>query len=184
MAIINSIFVGKPRNSAGNVVAYVRQGVPCVRSKPTPNKAYQPSVAQRQQQSVFKFLKRNIDAINFMFVIDSLWDAKPKKGKGQSKSNMFYQSWLPHLIAKRSEIAMLPDEKLVSPALFFGDRGVNLDTCTNGLLGTISSPVGESIEGGFAFDFEPAVIASLLDKANRMRPSTIPQLTTDRKSVV
>lgn len=147
MGILRSVALGKSRKSAGELTFYNRIGVACFRQKPTLSPGYKPSVPQRMQQSVFRFFKKNMDAAGLKPFIDTFYDAKPRKGKSETVSNMFYREFMPHVVAEKAAVYALSDADQISPALFLGTPETNRDRLTQGQLGdmTILSGSAESM---------------------------------------
>lgn len=164
MGILNSVALGKSRNSAGNITFYNRIGVGCFRQKAGVSPNYKPSVAQQMQQRVFKFIKANIDASGVMALLRITYDAKPKAGKSQTMYNMFYKSFTPHIVAQKPSIYDLTEDNLVDPAIFLGTPASHSDIFSNGVLGTL--PVVSSSVDGVVVD--AVVLDSLISKANSM----------------
>ena len=163
MGILNSVLIGKGRKSAGNITTYNRLGVSCFRQKPTLSPNYKPSVGQRQQQSVFRFFKANADQAGVKILVDTFNDAKPKTGKSQTAWNMFYQSFMPHIVAQKATIYSLPSDELINPAIFMGKAEENNDGFTRGVLGGL---VGATVStDGVTVD--ASVLDSIIDKANK-----------------
>lgn len=164
MGILNSIVLGKSRKSAGGATFYVRLGVPCFRQKPVRSEGYKSSVPQRMQQSVFRFTKANVDASGIKSFVDMFYDAKPRKGKSETKFNMFYRAFMPHLVANKTNIYELPQDDIINPVLFLGTPATNRDKLTNGQLGTLI------IESGSASSMviSEVVLNQLIDKANAL----------------
>ena len=137
MGILNSVALGKSRNSAGNITFYNRIGVGCFRQKAGVSPNYKPTAAQQMQQRVFKFIKANIDASGVMSLLRIIYDAKPKAGKSQTMYNMFYKSFTPHVVASKPAIFDLPIDRLENPAIFLGLAGAHTDIFSNGVLGAL-----------------------------------------------
>lgn len=164
MGILNSIALGKSRKSAGNVTFYNRIGVSCFRQKPVRSPGYKSSVPQRMQQSVFRFMKANVDASGVKAFVDTFYDAKPRKNKSETKFNMFYKAFMPHLVAQKPTIYELPVDDLVNPAIFLGTPASNQDKLTNGQLGVLN------IQGGVigSFSIDEVTLNQIIDKANTL----------------
>lgn len=168
MGILNSVALGKSRNSAGNITFYNRIGVGCFRQKAGVSPNYKPTVAQQMQQKVFKFIKANIDASGVMALLRLTYDAKPKAGKSQTMYNMFYKSFTPHIVAQKSAIYALADDALVKPVTFLGDPGSHDDVFSNGVLG----PLATKSVGRTSVVVDATVLNNLVDKANSMLSSS------------
>lgn len=164
MGILRSVALGKSRKSAGELTFYQRIGVPCFRQKPTRSPGYKSSVPQRMQQSVFRFMKANLDAANLKSFVDLFYDAKPRKGKSETKMNMFYRSFMPHLVNQKPIIYALPVDDLVAPGIFLGDPGSNNDKLTNGQLGDLAILSGSVTE----FTMSQVALDQIIDKANAL----------------
>lgn len=164
MGILNSVALGKSRNSAGNITFYNRIGVGCFRQKAGVSPNYKPTVAQQMQQRVFKFVKANIDASGIMALLKLTYDAKPKAGKSQTMYNMFYKSFMPHVVMQKPAIYELAEDNLVNPAIFLGTPANHSDIFSNGVLGAL--PVVSSSVDGVVVD--AVVLDSLISKANSM----------------
>lgn len=164
MGILNSVALGKSRKSAGNITFYNRLGVGCFRQKPSANPSYRPSVAQSMQQKVFKFFKANVDASAIQSLLKLTFDAKNKAGKSQTMYNMFYKSFMPHIVAQKSAIYGLSEEDLVSPSLFLGAAGSHNDAISKGVLGLPSVVILPSNK----FSIDAAILDEMLNKANTM----------------
>lgn len=164
MGILNSVALGKSRNSAGNITFYNRIGVGCFRQKAGVSPNYKPSVAQQMQQKVFKFIKANIDNSGVMALLKLTYDAKPKAGKSQTMYNMFYKSFTPHIVAQKPTIYALTEDDLVNPAIFLGTPAAHNDIFSNGVLGALSV-VSSSVDGVVV---DAVVLDSLIDKANTL----------------
>lgn len=164
MGILNSVALGKSRKSAGNITFYKRLGVGCFRQKPSANPSYRPSIAQSMQQKVFKFFKANVDASAIQSLLKLTFDAKSKAGKSQTMYNMFYKSFMPHIVAQKSTIYELGEEDLVNPALFLGAAGSHNDAISKGVLGLPSISIVE----GNKFTIDAAILDEMLNKANTM----------------
>ena len=162
MGILNSVALGKSRNSAGNITFYNRIGVGCFRQKAGVSPNYKPTAAQQMQQRVFKFVKANIDASGVMSLLRIIYDAKPKAGKSQTMYNMFYKSFMPHVIMAKPAIFDLPIDKLENPAIFLGAAGAHTDIFSNGVLGAL--PVSAVTETSVSI--ESSVLDSIIAKAN------------------
>ena len=176
MGILNSVALGKSRNSAGNITFYNRIGVGCFRQKAGVSPNYKPSVAQQMQQRVFKFIKANIDNSGVMALLKLTYAAKPKAGKSQTMYNMFYKSFTPHIVMQKPSIYELTEDNLVNPAIFLGTPASHNDIFSNGVLGAL--PVVSSSVDGVAVD--AVVLDSLISKANSMLSAgDIPFTTND-----
>lgn len=162
MGILNSVALGKSRNSAGNITFYNRIGVGCFRQKAGVSPNYKPTAAQQMQQRVFKFVKANIDASGVMSLLRIIYDAKPKAGKSQTMYNMFYKSYMPHVVMAKPAIFDLPIDKLENPAIFLGAAGAHSDIFSNGVLGAL--PVTGVTETSVSI--EASVLDSIVAKAN------------------
>lgn len=168
MGILNSVALGKSRNSAGNITFYNRIGVGCFRQKAGVSPNYKPSVAQQMQQKVFKFIKANIDASGVMPLLRITYDAKAKAGKSQTMYNMFYKSFTPHIVAQKSTIYALEDDDLVKPATFIGAPGTHDDIFSNGVLGTLAVKSASTS----TVTVDATVLDNLIAKANSMLASS------------
>lgn len=176
MGILNSVALGKSRNSAGNITFYNRIGVGCFRQKAGVSPNYKPTVAQQMQQRVFKFVKANIDASGVMALLKLTYDAKPKAGKSQTMYNMFYKSFMPHVVMQKPAIYELAEDNLVNPAIFLGTPANHSDIFSNGVLGAL--PVVSCSVDGVVVD--AVVLDSLISKANSMLSAgDIPFTTKD-----
>lgn len=164
MGILNSVALGKSRNSAGNITFYNRIGVGCFRQKAGVSPNYKPTVAQQMQQKAFKFIKANIDASGVMALLRLVYDAKPKAGKSQTMYNMFYKSFTPHIVAQKPAIYELTEDNLVDPAIFLGAPGSHTDIFSNGVLGSLVAK-SATYEG---VSIDATVLGNLVDKANAM----------------
>lgn len=164
MGILNSVALGKSRNSAGNITFYNRIGVGCFRQKAGVSPNYKPSVAQQMQQKVFKFIKANIDASGVMALLKLTYDAKPKAGKSQTMYNMFYKSFTPHIVMQKPAIYALSEDDMINPAIFLGTPASHNDIFSNGVLGAL--PVVSASVDGVVVD--AVVLDSLISKANSM----------------
>lgn len=164
MGILNSIALGKSRKSAGNVTFYSRIGVSCFRQKPVRSPGYKSSVPQRMQQSVFRFMKANVDASGVKSFVDTFYDAKPRKNKSETKNNMFYRSFMPHLVANKQTIYELPVDDMNSPALFLGTPETNQDKLTNGQLGVLTLNSASLA----AMTIDEVSLNQIIDKANTL----------------
>lgn len=171
MGILNSVALGKSRNSAGNITFYNRIGVGCFRQKAGVSPNYKPSVAQQMQQRAFKFVKANIDASGVMALLRLTYDAKPKAGKSQTMYNMFYKSFTPHIVAQKPAIYELTEDNLVDPAIFLGAPGAHNDIFSNGVLGAFA--VKSASHDKVVVD--AVVLDNLIAKANSLlSPSDTP----------
>lgn len=164
MGILNSIALGKSRKSAGNVTFYSRIGVSCFRQKPVRSPGYKSSVPQRMQQSVFRFMKANVDASGVKSFVDTFYDAKPRKNKSETKNNMFYRSFMPHLVANKQTIYELPIDDMIDPALFLGTPETNQDKLTNGQLGVLTLNSASLT----AMTIDEVSLNQIIDKANTL----------------
>lgn len=162
MGILNSVALGKSRNSAGNITFYNRIGVGCFRQKAGVSPNYKPTAAQQMQQRVFKFIKSNIDTSGVMSLLRMVYDAKPKAGKSQTMYNMFYKSFAPHIVMSKPAIFDLPIDGLENPAIFLGAAGTHSDIFSNGVLGAL--PVSGVTETSVSID--ASVLDSVISKAN------------------
>lgn len=138
MAIFRSIITGSARKSAGDATFYKRIGVQIFRQKPLPKENPTFTVAQKKQQKVFKFMKANLDASNVMTLVNMCYDAKPRAGKSETRYNMFYRAFMPHLVAQKEEIYELDAEELVNNSIFMGTAANNSDKLINGILGEVA----------------------------------------------
>ena len=176
MGILNSVALGKSRNSAGNITFYNRIGVGCFRQKAGVSPNYKPSVAQQMQQKVFKFIKANIDASGVMALLRITYDAKAKAGKSQTMYNMFYKSFTPHIVAQKAAIYELTEDELVQPVTFIGAPGSHSDIFSNGVLGTLAVQSASTS----TVTVDATVLDNLVAKANSMlSPSDTPFAVTD-----
>ena len=175
MGILNSVALGKSRNSAGNITFYNRIGVGCFRQKAGVSPNYKPTVAQQMQQRVFKFIKANIDASGVMALLRITYDAKPKAGKSQTMYNMFYRSFTPHVVGQKPAIYDLTDDNLVDPAIFLGAPASHNDIFSNGVLGAL--PVVSSSVDGVVVD--ATVLDNIVAKANSMLSASDMPFTTN-----
>lgn len=164
MGILRSVALGKSRKSAGELTFYQRIGVACFRQKPAKSPGYKSTVPQRMQQSVFRFMKANVDAANLKSFIDIFYDAKPRKGKSETKMNMFYRAFMPHLVAQKANIYELPAEDQVNPAIYLGTPATNNDKLTNGQLGDLVILTGSAT----SFTMSAVALDQIIDKANTM----------------
>ena len=164
MGILNSVALGKSRNSAGNITFYNRIGVGCFRQKAGVSPNYKPTTAQQMQQKVFKFIKANLDASGVMALLKLTYDAKPKAGKSQTMYNMFYKSFTPHIVAQKPAIYDLTEDNLVDPAIFLGAPASHNDILSNGVLGAL--PVVSSSVDGVVVD--AVVLDGFISRANSM----------------
>lgn len=164
MGILNSVALGKSRNSAGNITFYNRIGVGCFRQKAGVSPNYKPTVAQQMQQKAFKFIKANIDASGVMALLRLVYDAKPKAGKSQTMYNMFYKSFTPHIVAQKPAIYELTEDNLVDPAIFLGAPGAHTDIFSNGVLGSLVAK-SATFEG---VSIDATALDNLVAKANAM----------------
>lgn len=175
MAVSRNLATGKSRKSAGDFTYYTRLGVACFRQKPARSPGYKSSVPQRMQQSVFRFMKQNVDASGVKSFIDTFYDAKPRKGKSETKMNMFYRAFMPHMVAEKAVIYGLAEEAMINPSLFLGQPSSNRDRLSNGVLGTLI--LGESTLASMtiAEDF----LNQILDKANKLISVSATPYTAD-----
>lgn len=175
MAISRSLATGKSRKSAGDLTYYTRLGVACFRQKPTRSPGYKSSVPQRMQQAVFRFMKQNVDASGVKSFIDTFYDAKARKGKSETKMNMFYRAFMPHMVASKISIYGLSEDSMINPALFLGAPATNKDRLTNGVLGTLI--LGESTLSSMTISED--FLSQILDKANKLISVSATPYTTD-----
>lgn len=166
MSILNSIVVGKARNKAGSAVFYTRMGVPCFREKAVLSKNRSYSAAQLAQQKVYKFFKTNLDVFGLMPIVNMLFDQKASSGKGQTKYNLFYKAFLPHIQAQRDEIAQLEDSEMRSAALFFRQPSGYDDKIIEGVLGSSGATLASDTSGDATLTMDALAVQGLLDKAN------------------
>lgn len=164
MGILRSVALGKSRKSAGELTFYQRIGVSCFRQKPSKSPGYKSSVPQRMQQSVFRFMKANMDAANLKSFVDLYYDAKPRKGKSETKMNMFYRAFMPHLVNSKLAIYELPTDNLVAPGLYLGTPSENNDKLTNGQLGDLTLLSGDAA----SFTMSSVALDQIIDKANTL----------------
>ena len=164
MGILNSVALGKSRNSAGNITFYNRIGVGCFRQKAGVAPNYKPTVAQQMQQRVFKFIKANIDASGVMALLRITYDAKAKAGKSQTMYNMFYKSFTPHIVGQKPAIYDLSEDAMIDPAIFIGAPAAHNDIFSNGVLGALAvkSAKVDSVV------VDATVLDNLIAKANTM----------------
>ena len=164
MGILNSVALGKSRNSAGNITFYNRIGVGCFRQKAGVAPNYKPTVAQQMQQRVFKFIKANIDASGVMALLRITYDAKAKAGKSQTMYNMFYKSFTPHIVMQKPAIYDLSEDAMIDPAIFIGAPAAHNDIFSNGVLGALAvkSAKVDSVV------VDATVLDNLIAKANTM----------------
>lgn len=176
MGILNSVALGKSRNSAGNITFYNRIGVGCFRQKAGVSPNYKPTVAQQMQQKVFKFIKANIDASGVMALLRLTYDAKAKAGKSQTMYNMFYKSFTPHIVMQKPAIFELAEDGMVDPAIFLGAPGAHNDIFSNGVLGTLAAQSTSHDK----VVVDAVVLDNLIAKANSMlSPSDTPFSVND-----
>lgn len=176
MGILNSVALGKSRNSAGNITFYNRIGVGCFRQKAGVSPNYKPSVAQQMQQKAFKFIKANIDASGVMALLRLTYDAKAKAGKSQTMYNMFYKSFTPHIVMQKPAIYELAEDNMVNPAIFLGAPGAHNDIFSNGVLGTLAAQSASHDK----VVVDAVVLDNLIVKANSMlSPSDTPFSVND-----
>lgn len=166
MGILNSIVVGKARNKAGSAVFYTRMGVPCFREKAVLSKNRSYSAAQLAQQKVYKFIKTNLDAFGLMSVVNVLFDQKASSGKGQTKYNLFYKAFIPHIQAQRDEIAQLDDSEMKSASLFLRQPAGYDDRIIEGVLGSSGATLTSASTGDATLTMDALAVQGLLDKAN------------------
>lgn len=164
MGILNSVALGKSRNSAGNITFYNRIGVGCFRQKAGVSPNYKPTVAQQMQQKVFKFIKANIDASGVMALLRMTYDAKPKAGKSQTMYNMFYKSFTPHIVMQKPAIYSLSEDELVDPAIFLGAPAAHNDIFSNGVLGALTAKTSYVDD----LTIDAVALDNLIAKANSM----------------
>lgn len=175
MGILNSVALGKSRNSAGNITFYNRIGVGCFRQKAGVSPNYKPTVAQQMQQKVFKFIKANIDASGVMALLRITYDAKPKAGKSQTMYNMFYKSFTPHIVMQKPAIYELAEDDLVDPAIFLGAPAGHNDIFSNGVLGALAVKSA----GTAAVTIGATVLDNLIAEANSMLSASDTPFTKD-----
>lgn len=168
MGILNSVLVGKARKSAGNITTYNRLGVSCFRQKPTRSPGYKSTVPQLMQQSVYRFMKANFDAAGLSTFVNLCQDAKPRKGKSQTRINAVYRSFVPHLVAEKAEIYALAADEIINPALFVGLPTVASGKLTNGVLGPWSILALSDTE----LTISKTAIDQLIASANKSLPPT------------
>lgn len=166
MSILNSIVVGKARNKAGSAVFYTRMGVPCFREKAVLSKNRSYSAAQLAQQKVYKFIKTNLDAFGLMPIVNVLFDQKASSGKGQTKYNLFYKAFLPHIQAQRDEIALLDDSEMKSASLFLRQPSGYDDRIIEGVLGASGATLASDTSGDATLTMDALAVQGLLEKAN------------------
>lgn len=166
MGILNSIVVGKARNKAGSAVFYTRMGVPCFREKAVLSKNRSYSAAQLAQQKVYKFIKTNLDAFGLMSIINTLFDQKASSGKGQTKYNLFYKAFIPHIQAQRDEIALLEDSEMMSASLFLRQPSGYNDRIIEGVLGASGATLTSANTGNATLTMDALAVQGLLEKAN------------------
>lgn len=164
MGILRSVALGKSRKSAGELTFYNRIGIPCFRQKPARSPGYKSTVPQRMQQSVFRFMKANVDKSGVKAFVDQFYDAKPRKGKSETTFNMFYRAFMPHLVASKKAIYELPVEDIVNNALFLGTPASNNDLLTNGVLGSFDISTASATE----ITMDAIVLDAIIAKANQM----------------
>lgn len=162
MGILNSIALGKSRKSAGNVTFAVRLGVPTFRQKPQRSENYKPTVAQQMQNKVFKFFKANMDNSALKSLLDVTFDQKAQSGKSQTRMNLFYKSFMPHIIAQKAAIFELDNDELYNMGIFLGKNDSQVDKINQGVLGELVLASNNS--GNFTMD--AAVLDELIAKAN------------------
>ena len=176
MGILNSVALGKSRNSAGNITFYNRIGVGCFRQKAGVAPNYKPTVAQQMQQRVFKFIKANIDASGVMALLRITYDAKPKAGKSQTMYNMFYKSYTPHIVAQKPAIYELSEDAMIDPALFIGAPAAHSDIFSNGILGALAVKSADAK----SVVVDATILDNLVAKANTMlSASDVPYTIND-----
>ena len=166
MSILNSIVVGKARNKAGSAVFYTRMGVPCFREKAVLSKNRSYSAAQLAQQKVYKFIKTNLDAFGLMPIVNVLFDQKASSGKGQTKYNLFYKAFLPHIQAQRDEIALLDDSEMKSASMFLRQPSGFNDRIIEGVLGASGATLTSATSGNATLTMDALAVQGLLEKAN------------------
>lgn len=166
MGILNSIVVGKARNKAGSAVFYTRMGVSCFREKAVLSKNRSYSAAQLAQQKVYKFIKTNLDAFGLMSIINTLFDQKASSGKGQTKYNLFYKAFIPHIQAQRDEIALLEDSEMKSASLFLRQPSGYNDRIIEGVLGASGATLESATSGNATLTMDALAVQGLLEKAN------------------
>ena len=166
MGILNSIVVGKARNKAGSAVFYTRMGVPCFREKAVLSKNRSYSAAQLAQQKVYKFIKTNLDAFGLMPIVNVLFDQKASSGKGQTKYNLFYKAFIPHIQAQRDEIALLDDSEMKSASMFLRQPSGFNDRIIEGVLGASGATLTSASSGNATLTMDALAVQGLLEKAN------------------
>ena len=164
MGILRSVALGKSRKSAGDLTFYTRIGVACFRQKPALSPGYKATVPQRMQQKVFQFMKRNIDASGVKAFIDNFLDAKAKSGRSETKMNIFYRNFMPHLVAQKAAIYELADNEMVDNSIFLGTSATNSDKLTSGVLGelTLKTAAAASIT------MDATILDAIIQKANEV----------------
>lgn len=175
MAVIQSTIFEKAKKANGNTVYYRRIGVQMARSKPMPKENATYTTSQLKQQKVFRFFKANIDDSGVIALVNLCYDAKPQSGKSQTKYNMFYKSFMPHIVAQKEEIWALDEESLVNEGIFLGSDAENPDNLTKGILGAIeiSSLSNQSAT------ISAAALDAMIEKANSKLSSKSTPFTTD-----
>lgn len=166
MGILNSIVVGKARNKAGSAVFYTRMGVSCFREKAVLSKNRSYSAAQLAQQKVYKFIKTNLDAFGLMSIVNVLFDQKASSGKGQTKYNLFYKAFIPHIQAQRDEIAQLDESEMKSASLFLRQPSGYSDRIIEGVLGASGATLTSDTSGDATLTMDALAVQGLLEKAN------------------
>lgn len=175
MSVIQSTIFEKARKVNGNTVYYRRIGVQMARSKPLPKENPTFTTAQKKQQKVFKFMKANVDASNVIALVNMLYDAKPKAGKSQTKYNMFYKAFMPHIVAQKEDIWTLDEDALVDNSIFLGTSADGADKLINGILGNLAF-VSMSAT---SLTIAASIIDNILGKANAQLSDTATPFTTD-----
>ena len=175
MGILRSVALGKSRKSAGDLTFYTRIGVACFRQKPALSPGYKATVPQRMQQKVFQFMKRNIDASGVKAFIDNFLDAKAKSGRSETKMNIFYRNYMPHLVAQKAAIYELADDEMVDNAIFLGTSATNSDKLTSGVLGelTLKTAAAASIT------MDATILDAIIQKANEQLSAGAEPFTTN-----
>lgn len=163
MGILRSVALGKSRKSAGELTFYNRIGVACFRQKPARSPGYKPTVPQRMQQAVFRFMKANVDKSGVKNFVDQFYDAKPRTGKSETTFNMFYRAFMPHLVASKKAIYELPAEDIVNNSLFMGTPASNNDILTNGILGALELKSASAA----SITIDAIVLDAIIAKANQ-----------------
>lgn len=175
MAIFQSIVFEKGRKSAGNATFYRRIGVQIARSKPLPKENPTFTTAQRKQQKVFKFMKANVDASNVISIVNMMYDAKPRSGKSETKYNMFYRSFMPHIVAQKEQIWELENDALVDNSIFLGTSDEGADKLINGILGNLTF----NSMSAATLTISAAIMDNIIAKANAQLSEGATPFTTD-----